>query len=59
MKRLLVNNIGLLVADRHGKSLLAGEEMSRLDVIRNAWLLIEDGRVKDFGEASTTTPSED
>ena len=58
MKRLLVNNIGLLVADRHGKSLLAGEEMSRLDVIRNAWLLIEDGRVKDFGEASTTTPSE-
>ena len=59
MKRLLVNNIGLLVADRHGKSLLAGEEMSRLDVIRNAWLLIEDGRVKDFGEASTTTPSEE
>jgi len=59
MKRLLVNNIGLLVADRHGKSLLAGEEMGRLDVIRNAWLLIEDGRVKDFGEASTTTPSEE
>ena len=59
MKRLLVNNIGLLVADRHGKPLLAGEEMGRLDVIRNAWLLIEDGRVKDFGEASTTTPSEE
>lgn len=50
MKQILVKNIGLLVADRHGKPLLAGEEMSRLDVIRNAWLLIEDGRIKEFGE---------
>ncbi len=49
MKQILVKNIGLLVADRHGKPLLAGEEMSRLDVIRNAWLVIEDGRMKEFG----------
>ena len=48
MKQLLVKNIGMLVVDRHGKACLKGEEMAQLDVINNAWLLVEDGRVKDF-----------
>ncbi len=48
----LIKNIGLLVVDRHGKSFLRGREMAELDVLHNAWLLIEDGRVKNFGEAS-------
>lgn len=57
MKQLLVKNIGMLVADRHGKPYLKGEEMSRLDVLTdNPWLLVEDGRVKDFGEGQVTMP---
>ena len=57
MKQLLVKNIGMLVADRHGKPYLRGEEMSRLDVLTdNPWLLVDDGRVKDFGEGQATMP---
>ena len=49
MKQLLLKNIGLLVVDCHGKPCLRGDEMSTLDVLTDAWLLVEDGRVKDFG----------
>ena len=49
MKRLLVKNIGLLVVDNHGKHCLCGEEMSSLEVLRDAWLLVEDGCIKDYG----------
>ena len=52
MKKLLIKNIGMLVVDRHGKRCLCGEEMASLDVLRDAWLLVEDERVKDFGHAS-------
>ena len=48
--RTIIKNIGMLVVDRHGQPCLKGREMARLDVLRDAWLLIEDGRVKDFGE---------
>ena len=58
MKQLLVKNIGMLVVDRHGKQCLKGEEMSHLDVLHNAWLLAEDGRIKNFGDASMPLPSE-
>ena len=46
---LLIQNIGLLVVDRHGLPRLQGTEMSRLDVLHDAWLLIEDGRFAAFG----------
>lgn len=49
MKRLLVKNIGLLVVDNHGKHCLCGEEMSSLEVLRDAWLLVEDGCIQDYG----------
>ncbi|MBQ9202886.1 MAG: imidazolonepropionase [Prevotella sp.] len=49
---LLIQNIGLLVVDRHGLPRLQGTEMSRLDVLRDAWLLIEDGRFAAFGEGA-------
>ena len=49
MEQLLIKNIGLLVADCHSKPFLCGSEMAQLDIIHNAWLLIEDGRIKDFG----------
>ena len=54
--RLLIKNIGLMVVDRHGKPFLCGKEMSQLDILHDAWLLIEDGRIKDFGETPSHLP---
>lgn len=48
--RLIVINIGTLVCDRHGCMKLVGKEMSRLDTIDNAYLLVEDGSVAVFGK---------
>ena len=48
-ERLLITNIGLLVADTHGREYLRGTEMAQLDIIHNAWLLIENGRFCDYG----------
>lgn len=56
MKRLLIKNIGMLVVNRHGKPYLCGSEMGQLDVLNNAWLLVEDGRFKDFGTGETALP---
>ena len=46
---LLIKNIGLLVVDRHGKQCLQGDEMRHLDILHDAWLLIENGRFAAFG----------
>lgn len=46
---LLIKNIGLLVVDRHGKQRLQGDEMQHLDILHDAWLLIENGRFAAFG----------
>lgn len=51
-QRLLIKNIGTLVVDSHGKSRLCGEEMSQLEQLHDAWLLIEDGRFTDWGMGS-------
>lgn len=51
-QRLLIKNIGTLVVDSHGKSRLCGEEMSLLEQLHDAWLLIEDGRFTDWGTGS-------
>ena len=48
-KCLLIKNIGLMAVDRHGKPFVCGKEMSQLDIVHDAWLLIEDGRIKDWG----------
>ena len=56
MKRQLIKNIGMLVVNRHGKPYLCGSEMGQLDVLNNAWLLVEDGRFKDFGSGETALP---
>ena len=56
MKRLLIKNIGMLVVNRHGKPYLCGSEMGQLDVLNNAWLLVEDGRFKDFGSGEPALP---
>lgn len=51
MRSLLIENIGTLVGiDTHGKSRLCGREMQRLERIDNAYLLVEDGLFKAWGE---------
>lgn len=48
--RLLITNIRFLAGiDTHRRQRLVGEEMSRLDILENAWLLIEDGRFYSWG----------
>ena len=56
MNRLLIENIGLLVADSQRRTYVRGPEMAQIEVLTNAWLLTEDGRVKDFG--TTPPPTE-
>ena len=51
--RLLVKNIGILAGiDTGGVSKRCGDEMSQLTAINDAWLLVEDGLVADFGTLS-------
>lgn len=53
MSKTLIKNIGTLAGILPaGKKRLCGEEMGHLETISNAWLTIEDGRIKDFGEAT-------
>ena len=49
MKQLLIYNIGIMLVDNHHKPFLAGREMARAEILHDAWLLVEDGRIKDFG----------
>nr|MBC8315718.1 imidazolonepropionase [Bacteroidota bacterium] len=50
MKRILIFNIKELVAiDDSNRSFVAGKEMSTLTTLKNAWLLIEGDRIKDYG----------
>lgn len=58
MKPLLVKNIGTLVVDTTGKSCLCGAEMGHLECLNDAWLLIEDGRFKDWGRSCPDSPSD-
>jgi len=56
MEQLLVKNIGTLIVDKHCKELCCGEDMKQLDYLNSAWLLIENGRVKDFGTCQRLQP---
>lgn len=49
MKTLLFNISGLLQVDRSNHSVLKGETFNELPQIRNAYLLIKDGLIEDFG----------
>lgn len=55
--RLLITNIRFLAGvDTQRRERLAGEEMGRLDVVENAWLLIEDGRFLSWGTMDDMPP---
>ena len=48
--RLLVENISVLAGiTDSGKLRFQGSEMARLGTVENAWLLVEDGRFRSFG----------
>lgn len=56
MKRLLTN-IGCLAGIvPPGVLRKEGAEMDRVDTLANAWLLVEDGRIAAFGDATTPAP---
>ena len=58
--KTLIKNIGLLVGIvPEGVLKKAGKEMAETGMLENAWLLIEDGRIADFGDSSLSVrPSE-
>ncbi len=56
---MLITNIkGLVGIHPKEKKVLRGSEMANLPVLENAWLLLEDGLIKDFGSMlSSQAPS--
>ena len=59
MKQLLIYNIGILLVDSHHKPFLAGREMAEVEILHDAWLLVEEGHFKEWGLMSDVpfTPS--
>ena len=56
--RTLVENISCIVGiERQGRLRLCGEEMGRMETLRDAWLLVEDGRIAAFGSRGEAVPS--
>ncbi len=53
MKKLFKNIKQLVQVRREPISFVAGEQMKELPVINNAWLLVDDGIISDFGEMSS------
>ncbi|MGB4774435.1 MAG: imidazolonepropionase [Daejeonella sp.] len=57
MSSLLITNIKTLVGTHPAEvRVLRGKEMADLPVVNDAWLVIEDGKIKDFGEMNTIPP---
>ncbi|KQB98756.1 imidazolonepropionase [Pedobacter sp. Hv1] len=55
---MLITNIkGLVGVHPKEKLVLRGSEMANLPVLENAWLLLEDGLIKDFGTMDTAPSS--
>ena len=50
MKTLFRNIRELLQVREPGVEMLRGAEMKELPIIKDAWLLVEDGKIADFGE---------
>lgn len=56
MSVILVKNIKQLVGVRSKSKLLRGEEMSSLPVIKDAYLIIEDGLIAEYGKTEDLKP---
>lgn len=53
MKQTLIQDIGILAGIQDEETrCLCGDDMQKVDMLKDAWLLIEDGMIKDFGRMS-------
>lgn len=60
MKTLLLKNIGQLVQVEYQPKLrVSGKDMNHVDMLENAYLLIEDDKIKAFGETKNVPESAD
>lgn len=50
MKFLLINIKELLQVREESPEKLSGQEMKELPTLKNAWLFVENGKIKDFGK---------
>ncbi len=50
MKTLFINIKELIQVENTPKAFVSGKEMSTLPTLKNAYLLIENSIIKDFGE---------
>jgi len=55
MERLLIKNIGML-ATPEGREARRGQEQGRIRILKNAWILAEDGRIRALGEGEAPVP---
>ena len=55
MKKLLVKNIGLL-ATPEGKSAHRGSGQGKIKLLKDAWVLIEDGVIASVGTGEAPQP---
>ena len=52
MSSTLISNIKLLVNTREENQLLRGKALAQLPCIENAYLVVTDGRIAEYGEMS-------
>jgi imidazolonepropionase len=52
---VLITNIGMLVNVREQNDLLRGAALSGLPCIKDAYLIIEDGKIEDWGATDQLT----
>jgi imidazolonepropionase len=53
LKRILIKNIKELVqVENKPSEKVCGKDMAKLDIVRDAYLFIEDGRISEFGRMS-------
>ena len=57
MKKVLIQNIGMLATPK-GKSAHRGEEQGKIEVLRDAWVLIEDGVIAKVGTGDAPAAAE-
>lgn len=58
MPAIIITNIKLLVNTRAENTLLRGKELSDLPCIENAYLILEDGIIADYGHMSSLKASD-
>ena len=51
MKKVLISNIGMLATPK-GDAARCGEEQGKIEILKNAWVLIEDGVIAAVGTGS-------